>query len=612
MNSARQDAHAARQPYEEKWERYYKLYRSYIKKNPKDWRSKVFMPEVFQTIETILPRLVAQLPKFVVNPQGPEDVEAAKKMDTLLAWAADNSELYVHLIDVFKDALMYGTGILKTMVKPIYAYGRREIPQFSDVVIPYTEPLIDPETMQPLRDPDGNIVLEEKELVKQIPAPPISERYRYTTYEGPMAQCIDLWNFWIAPEAEDVQGADYCIHRTFKRWEDVRKLIGDGTYFLPDDFDEERFFDQSENMPHMKRQQSIDLGSPSMNRQRKKIQIEEFWINDGDGNPGRVVTVANENLILRVQENPFDHGEKPFVRFVDYKQAHEFWGVGEIEAIEGLQDLENAIINQRVDNVRLSMDKAWAVNTSQLEDMRDLVRRPGQVIRVKGDGMRPDDVVKAIEFGDVTSSAFAEAEQTQRMIERVTSVSGLQQGLDTPSLTDTATGMAMLSEAGASRFAHKVRQAEIMALKRVGYHYGSLLQQFTTEERQIRLTEPDGSTRFEAFDPMSLHGKFDYTIEPSSLLQSETVRREQALNLLREVAPLIAGNIDPNTGQPLPLHPGLKALLADLLESFGKKDAAKYLDVQTQPQLPMAPEQMAMEQMMDPNAMGEVIPMPNG
>lgn len=612
-NLSRQDARAARLPYEENWERWYRLYRSYINRNKKDWRSKVFMPEVFQTIETVLPRMVAQLPKFLVNPKGPEDVAAAKKMEMLLAWATENSNLYVELIDVFKDALMYGTGILKTMVKPIYAYGRKPVPIFGEEIQRIPEPLMDPDTGDVLRDPDGNPVIEERELRYQVPAGVEMQRYRYTTYEGPMAQCIDLWNFWVAPEAEDVQNADFVIHQTFKRWEDVKRLIADGTYRVPDDFDETAFFDQSQDMPHMKRQQSIDMGSTNRNANRKKIKVEEFWINDGADNPGRVITIANEKLILRVQENPFDHGEKPFIRFVDYKQAHEFWGVGEIEAVEGLQDLMNAIVNQRVDNVRLSMDRAYAVNVGQLEDTRDLVRRPGQVIRVKGDGMRPGDVVQPIDFGDVTGSAFAEAEQTQRMMERVTAVSGLQQGVDTPALTDTATGMAMLSEAGATRFAHKVRQAEIMSLKPLGYQYGSLLQQFTSEPTQVRLTSADGSEQFEPFDPLELHGRFDYSIEPSSIQQSDTVRKEQALSLLREVAPFLANNIDPNTGTPLPLHPGLRAMLSDLMESFGKKTVQQYLGPeitqqlgqtqQTPQMLPPMPGDMPPEMQMPPEEM---------
>jgi hypothetical protein len=582
-------AQSARRPYEEIWERAYKLYRCYVNRDRRDWRSKVFMPETFQTIETILPRMVAQLPRFLVNPRGPDDVSSAKVMEQLLEWSTQQSKLHLQLIDVFKDMLMYGTGILKTKIGEIPAYSRKPVPIFQDEVQVTPVVVTDPDTQEPLLDTDGNPVVEQREEVISVPVGEEMQRYRWVKYDGPLAEAIDIFNFWVAPEAEDIQSARYVIHRTLMEWSEVKRLIDDGTYVVPEDFDETVFWDQSAKDAHAKRQDSIDLG-PGNDSTRQQVEIKEYWTNDGPNNPGRTLVVANGRLILRVQENPFDHGEKPFIRFVDYKQPHEFWGVGEIEIIQGLQDLENALVNQRVDNVRLSMDRAYVVNVNQLEDRSDLTRRPGQVIRVKGDGMRPEDVVKPLDFGDVTSSAFAEVDQTQRMIERATSVSAYQQGLDSTSMNDTATGISIITEQGGSRFAMKIRQAELMGLETLGYHYASNLQQFTSEPRMVRLTTENGEFDFKFMDPTALHGEFDYSIEPASIQQSETVRRDQALALLRELSPYfqMQGQIGPD-GQPMQLPPGIKALIDDLLDAFGKKDKASYFASPAPAMLPPAP-----------------------
>ena len=53
-----------------RWRRFYKLFRNWVERAKGDWRSKVSMPYVFSIIETITPKLVAQIPKFLVVPIG--------------------------------------------------------------------------------------------------------------------------------------------------------------------------------------------------------------------------------------------------------------------------------------------------------------------------------------------------------------------------------------------------------------------------------------------------------------------------------------------------------------------------------------------------------------
>lgn len=582
---ARQAAEAARQPFEEVWMKSFKLYRCYVRRKEGDWRSKVFMPEVFQTIESILPRMVSQLPKFLVNPRGAEDVDGAEIMELLLEWATKNSKLYLELVKVYKSALLYGTGILKTYPNmpgcPGYwGYGYKAEPQYLTVKNTIDQPVRDPDNpMELLRDMNGRVMTEPVTTTYEQPNGFKMVPERFVAYDGPVATQVDLLDFWVNPEAKDLDQAQYVIHRSYRPMEEVLDLVEQGIYVWPDDLDKEDLFDTSEQEAHLDRLDSIDLGAGKNDPLRKKLELREYHVYDGPNSPGRIITVANDRAILRVGRNPFTHGQKPFVRFVDYIQD-EFWGMGEVEAIAPLQDLENAIVNQRVDNVRLAMDRGYIVNSSQLKDVKQLRRRPGQVIEVIGDGMVPRDIVEPLDLGDVTSSSFAEAQATQAMIERTTGVSGFQNGVESPTMNETATGAAIMSEAGASRFAMKTAINEIDALQRLAYHFGSLLQQFVPQERTLRVLGPDGAREFKALDPLSLQGSFDYDIETASIQQSETVKRDQALNLWREFAPFVAA------GQPLP--PTLLALAKDVMEAFGHKDPGRYLA----PQGEMPPAQL--------------------
>ena len=119
--------------YQERWGKYYKMYRSYVKKREKgDWRSRVWIPISFYVVETLAPRLVAQLPAFRVDPVGPEDAPGARPMEELLAWASDKSDLYLELVKAVKSSLMFGTGILKTSYDEQTQYAITQEPQMQE------------------------------------------------------------------------------------------------------------------------------------------------------------------------------------------------------------------------------------------------------------------------------------------------------------------------------------------------------------------------------------------------------------------------------------------------------------------------------------------------
>lgn len=573
-NRAKEAAFTAKKPYETKWRRNYKLWMSYVgKRKAGDWHSRVFMPESFQTVETILPRLIAALPEFEAIPRGPEDEDNAEALTRELKYAEEKSNLHLESVDMNRDRLIYGTGIFKTILHEEPGYGRVMEPVFETIEDVVQQPVIDPETKQPVMGPDGDLVTEPRPVQAQVPAGYKKKRIKVTLYSGPKAVAVDPWHVFPAPESQDVDTARYLIHRIYTPMQKVQELIAKGVYHWPeelDDLSDENLFSPHED-PDTLRRTSVDLG-PGVDPTRKDVELLEFYTDDG-----RIITMLNQKAVIRCQELPFDHGQKPFTLFYDYKPPHEFWGRGEIEIISDLQDLINTLVNQRIDNTRLGMDQGYVVNTSQLKDPRQLKKRPGQVIEVLGDGMQPDDVVKPLQTTEVTSSSFAEAEQAKQWSERTTGNSAYQQGLDSPSMNDSATGVALITERGDSRFGVKSKIDEIGPWRRLALQYGSLIQQFTDEPRNVRLFGEDGRVKWETLDPLSLMGAFDFSIKSTSAVQSETVKREQAISLFRELVPILAS--------PNPIPPPAIELIKDVLESFGHKNVEKYLQQQT-PQLP--------------------------
>lgn len=547
----------ARRPFEERWERQHKLYTSFMELDKTDWRSKVFFPFAFSVVETVAPRLVAELPKATVAPMGPEDTVPAQAMETLLGWSADNSGLHLELLEFAKSMLKYGTGILKTWHKQDLRTAYHMVPKVEPVYATQQVPVTDPVSGEPIPDITGAPQFEENQVMVGLDqGEPTLEPYSYVAYDGPASTCVDIFDFFVAPEATDIQGARYVVERFFPEMRHIMEKVEQGIYRLPENLSPEEIADvKDEGLK--RRLDSVDMGTSGSDPTRRPVELLEFWTLDG-----RLITLANRKAVLRVVNNPFQHQDKPYVAAVDYLQEHEFWGIGEIAVVEPMQDIFNALVNQRIDNVRLNLNSIFAVNKEAIDDPRQLRLRPGGVIELKGD-LPVAEAFQRVDLGDVTQSAFLEASEIERIMEKVTGVTAYQTGADNPNLNDTATGVALIQEQGNTKFAMKLRQIELMALKPMFRQWGAIIQQFTPSERIIRMLGPNGQWLFQTFDPEAIQGSLDYDIEASSSAQTDSIRKEQDLTLLQTLA-----GIWPYA---------VPKLVQDILQDFGKKDLDAYL-----------------------------------
>ncbi len=551
-------AESARRPYEDKWRKQGKLYNSFLHKDPEEWRSKLFIPYTISSIEGMAPRLLSSMPEFNVIPVGPEDTHCAVALTEMLNHCSDASGLYVPLAMAWKQALKHGTGILKTS----YVQDIRMVRQNVPVMVPQyaSQPVMD-ENGMPAYDMNGEPLTEEVQVGEQPSGEFQRQQVPLEVYSGPRATWVDIYNFWVAPEAPDVQSARYTIERSFRDWAYIDELVEKGVYQLPTWIERGDITSMDDN-PFFYKQSDVEMDGGDTDETRKSVELLEVFTDDG-----RVITVLNRRAVIRCTENPFDHGEKPYARLIDYLVEGEFWGKGEIELIEGLQDAANALINQRLDNVRINMNSVFAVNLEGIEDERDLEMAPGRIIGVVGD-RDPNTVVQRIDLGDVTGSAFAEAQILEGLIERVTGMTPLQLGVDSPNYNSTATGAAIMDQNTGSKFGLKVRLVEQIGLKDLGRQWGSLIQQFTDEPRWVRVLGLDGQYTFHMLQPDALLGAVDYRITTSSSAQTQDQQRQETVSVLREVAPFAP--------QAVP------QLLIDVLKAYDRKDIASYLGPQAQ------------------------------
>ncbi len=188
-------------------------------------------------------------------------------------------------------------------------------------------------------------------------------------------------NFFPDPRAYDLEEADFCFVRVKKSLEYfLRRWPDKGPVVIPD-----QDWKNTENL------QGRD--APSV---ESTASLTEYWFRDSVGDVCCMYYAGD--IVLEVIGGEFDdnkpvyqHNKFPFSKMVDYVADKEFWGTGEIELIEMLQQLINTYEAQIVDNTRLMGNAQWEVNKieSGLDETDAWVfdNTPGRVIYTQNGGV---------------------------------------------------------------------------------------------------------------------------------------------------------------------------------------------------------------------------------
>lgn len=153
--------------------------------------------------------------------------------------------------------------------------------------------------------------------------------------------------------------------------------------------------------------------------------------------PERWVSYAPKHgIILRDIDNPYDHQQIPVVMLRYYQVDDDLYGLSEIEPVERLQKATNALINQYLDTINMSLYNPLKIRASSVQ-MHTLEFGPG----AKWIMNNPDDVMPH----EVSGKGIAEFAQTYRFMigamqealgETSAAISSLNPGADEKTATE--------------------------------------------------------------------------------------------------------------------------------------------------------------------------------
>lgn len=510
--------------YENKWKRFYKLYKNYIDKAKYFAESNLAIPTAFTTIEVqtaFLSDMIFEGGDFLeVLGKTPEGQASARAVKDMLAYHFRHSfNIYDDMEKFIRQLLMYGTSIYKTFWKYQPGWMTR------------AQPKHDPET--------GEIIGSEKVMSAEVLA------------DNPYGYTVDLYNFGVDPNATSLMDARFAYEKMYADpvmlrereqmgiFKNVDAALGSGAGNVNASVRDR--LELLEIEPH---QQAEDA-------EREKVHLVDWWgyltkgwegtklkrsakrqlyhvilaLSDsshtGEGNP----------VVLLSEPSPFHHGKIPFLDARINACVGEFYGTGDLEYCECLFIEQRDIRNIQLDNMKRTMNQMWKVANDAEIDEGELFWRPSGTVHV--DEM---EHLEPIVPPRLDPAVFESQETLRRDIEQVTGVNDFVMGQyrSSTGFNDTATGISLIQQVALKRIGHKGQIIQRM-IRDLGQMVFALIAQYQPWGTTVRALDREAATqaRFLDISSNALRQEYDFHIVNAPSLGSKPLRQNQLIQLLQ-------------------------------------------------------------------------------
>ena len=429
---------------------YYKAYRGEPYGNEREGWAQSVSPLIYNSLQWSMPAFMDVFhEEFFMLKSDNED--RAEKLQKLIYYQMyRKQDGFRRAYEFFYDAYLYHYSVFKVCYKEDYdieydTYDRLTAEEFIQLlqdtklnVTKYTES----------QDIDGRIVYEKVKVARKV-----------INYAGPYMEVIPPWEFFYTPDCKlgdwgNIEGR-LIYHEVTRTMNDIRKkekvgLYREGSYEKvlasfeegvkssahPDSFEVKIGVDEvSEH----------DTQAPETNELSKEVRIKECYYRldiDGDGLLEPVIIVMCGDIILQVEENPYNR--PPFRVGSISPEPHKITGLAMPKVLENDQKIMTNLLRLIQDSAAQSCYRNPITNDQQLFKMlqdrkpyQPMLGDPNKVGEVKQSS--PDQfILKAYEL--------LKAENEEK-----TSISRYNQGQDASSLNKTATGINIIYNASEKR-----------------------------------------------------------------------------------------------------------------------------------------------------------------
>ncbi len=459
-------AKGARKSYDDKWLSNYKMFRGkqWTEQRP-SYRHSEVINLIFRSIQAQVPILMDTRPKIEYVPQEPGDLELAQILNDCLDSDWNDGNWLYKLTEIVYDSRFYGVGFGSLKYDPKAALGA------------------------------GRIVFESEDTFCAYPDPyarNVNERANYFIWAEPTP--LDRIKREHPDKKQYIKG-DLIDLSKFDRRNisdqsryysagDPRNVGDSGKDFDLESKDEalkiELYIHDDEYCEEEIAEENKDTGSHEL----KYVQKLKYP-------NGRYVSVAN-GVLLDNDGMPYEDKKFPYLRLVNYILPHEFWGISDIEQLEGPQKTFNKLISFVLDVLTLMGNPIWVVDTTSGVDTDNLFNRPGLAIEKE-----PGTEVQRVEGVQLQPYILQLIDQYKLWFDDISGSNDVSRG-NRPEGVTAASAITALQDAQQTRERQRARNLDAF-LQDFGKMYASRVFQFYDAPRMFRVTGNEGVSRYFKF-----------------------------------------------------------------------------------------------------------------
>lgn len=507
----------------------------------KEWGASLHIPMSFRTIETMVPRMIAQRPRIIVLPREERWEQNVRPVKMLLDAQQEAISIDLPLQSVARAGCIYGLGVSK-------CYWRK-------TTAPH-------KAVRPRRIGRGYVV--PKEAQEKV------------TFDDPVLEDVDVYDFMWDPRASDVDTAQWLVHRVWLSTEQVLQRVATkqwstaGAQVL--DAQKIRGLGGARRYDEIWNERMMASGFSSYSTVRDSDHPHEV-LEYHDGR--NVIVVLDRAVVVAVGESP-TVGMMPFQVYRPIPLAKQMVGIGYLEPLEHLQRELDTLRSQRRDAATLALNGAYAFDEAAVEE-DDIVFGPGVAIPVTN--RDPRDAIVPLQVRDVPGSGWQEEQAIRSDFDQISGVDEDQTAGGGNQMT--ATGAMMSSARTSRRVALQGRRFEIEVLKPAGRVMLALNQRMILQDRSLREVDHGGDEvgdgdpnvgrwKWATIGPGELRGEFEVVIEGGSMAERNIPQdRQDAVQLLQTFG-----------GRP---EVDQRRLLLEAIKKFGYEDPLSWLKQQEKP-----------------------------
>lgn len=565
-------------------------------------RSRVVATRVRDTIRAIKPslmRVFLSSTRFVEYvPRGPEDVQFAEQATEYMHWKFQELGGFRLLSDVFHDALVKKTGVMKVYwedvdTSKVYTFSNLNDMQYQAIIM----------------DPDVEVI-EHTEVVEQAEVmadgmeamqPPQTRHdmkiLKRSTRGELKVSSVPPEEFFIDRNARSIDDCYICGHRTDMRAGDLIAMGYDPEIVKDLDSAADQLIAQEENEARRGYAVNIDETEDPADPSMMKVMVTEAYMRmdvDGTGVPmlHRIVLGGSKYELLEVE--PAD--EIPFAVFEVDPEPHAFFGKSVADLIRDDQDAATAILRGILDNVQMTNNPRLAAVDGQVEYDDLLNNEIGGIVRMRAPGM-----VQPLEVPFSAAQTLSALQYMDDQVQVKTGVSRASMGLDNDALQSTTKAAVTATvQAAAGQVETMARNLAEGGMRRLFTLMLRLMVKHADGEKLMRL-----NGQFVPVDPRV----WDTSMDVSVNVGLGTGREEEKAAAYREIIALqtqIYQQYGPANGMVTLTN--IRNTIADMLASAGIRNSDRYfapMNVQMEQQMMLMQQQQAAQgqpQQADPNA----------